>query len=154
MISIDASGTAFRTRWLNEDNDLEIVPVLNKIDLPAAEPDRIKEQIEDVIGLDASDAVLISAKTGLNIEAVLEAIAPWAAMWLGVGLLLVLMHRGGVVLPMMALMSFCITPYQALMPIFAAEIFGGGASMLGFLVGAAGFGGLLAVAYLAARPRL
>ena len=49
-------------------------------------------------------------------------------------------------LPMMALMSFCITPYQALMPIFAAEIFGGGASMLGFLVGAAGFGGLLAVA--------
>ena len=57
-------------------------------------------------------------------------------------------------LPMMAVMSFCITPYQALMPIFAAEIFGGGASMLGFLVGAAGFGGLLAVAYLAARPRI
>ena len=52
----------------------EIVPVLNKIDLPAAEPDRIKEQIEDVIGLDASDAVEISAKTGLNIEGVLEAI--------------------------------------------------------------------------------
>jgi len=52
----------------------EIVPVLNKIDLPAAEPDRIKEQIEEVIGLDASDAVPISAKTGLNIEAVLEAI--------------------------------------------------------------------------------
>jgi GTP-binding protein LepA len=52
----------------------EIVPVLNKIDLPAAEPDRIKQQIEDVIGLDASDAVAISAKTGLNIEAVLEAI--------------------------------------------------------------------------------
>jgi GTP-binding protein LepA len=52
----------------------EIVPVLNKIDLPAAEPDRVKEQIEDVIGLDASDAVMISAKTGLNIEGVLEAL--------------------------------------------------------------------------------
>jgi GTP-binding protein LepA len=50
------------------------VPVLNKIDLPAAEPDRVKEQIEDVIGLDASDAVLISAKTGLNIDGVLEAL--------------------------------------------------------------------------------
>ena len=53
---------------------LEIVPILNKIDLPAAEPERVKTQIEDVIGLDASDAVEISAKTGLNIEAVLEAI--------------------------------------------------------------------------------
>ncbi len=52
----------------------EIVPVLNKVDLPAAEPDRIKQQIEDVIGLDASEAVPISAKTGLNIEGVLEAI--------------------------------------------------------------------------------
>src|SRR5580700_10131941 len=52
----------------------EIVPVLNKIDLPAAEPDRVKQQIEDVIGIDASDAVAISAKTGLNIEQVLEAI--------------------------------------------------------------------------------
>lgn len=52
----------------------EIVPVLNKIDLPAAEPERIKEQIEDVIGLDASEAVPISAKTGLNIDLVLEAI--------------------------------------------------------------------------------
>src|ERR1700726_1328956 len=52
----------------------EIVPVLNKIDLPAAEPDRIKQQIEDVIGLDASEAVPISAKTGLNIDRVLEAI--------------------------------------------------------------------------------
>src|SRR6516164_4090586 len=52
----------------------EIVPVLNKVDLPAAEPDQVRQQIEDVIGLDASDAVLISAKTGLNIEAVLEAI--------------------------------------------------------------------------------
>jgi GTP-binding protein LepA len=52
----------------------EIVPILNKIDLPAAEPERVKQQIEDVIGLDASDAVEISAKTGLNIEGVLEAI--------------------------------------------------------------------------------
>ncbi len=52
----------------------EIVPVLNKIDLPAAEPDRVKEQIEEVIGLDASDAVPISAKTGLGIDEVLEAI--------------------------------------------------------------------------------
>src|SRR6476620_8808808 len=52
----------------------EIVPVLNKIDLPAAEPDRVKEQIEDVIGLSAADAVLISAKTGLNIDQVLEAL--------------------------------------------------------------------------------
>jgi GTP-binding protein LepA len=52
----------------------EIVPILNKIDLPAAEPERVKQQIEDVIGLDASDAVEISAKTGLNIEGVLEAV--------------------------------------------------------------------------------
>ena len=56
------------------DAGLEIVPVLNKIDLPAAEPDRVKQQIEDVIGLDASEAVPISAKTGLNIDQVLEAI--------------------------------------------------------------------------------
>jgi GTP-binding protein LepA len=52
----------------------EVVPVLNKIDLPAAEVDRVKQQIEDVIGLDASDAIPISAKTGLNIVEVLEAI--------------------------------------------------------------------------------
>ncbi len=56
------------------DANLEIVPVLNKIDLPAAEPERIRQQIEDVIGLDASEAIEISAKTGLNIEGVLEAI--------------------------------------------------------------------------------
>ncbi len=56
------------------DNNHEIVPILNKVDLPAAEPERVKTQIEDVIGLDASDAVEISAKTGLNIEGVLEAI--------------------------------------------------------------------------------
>jgi GTP-binding protein LepA len=52
----------------------EIIPVLNKIDLPAAEPARVKEQIEDVVGIDTTDAVEISAKTGLNIEAVLETI--------------------------------------------------------------------------------
>jgi GTP-binding protein LepA len=56
------------------DANHELVPVLNKIDLPAAEPDRIKQQIEDVIGIDASQAVPISAKTGLNIDLVLEAI--------------------------------------------------------------------------------
>ncbi len=56
------------------DNDHEVVPVLNKIDLPAAEPDRVRQQIEDVIGLDAHDALEISAKTGKGIEDVLEAI--------------------------------------------------------------------------------
>jgi len=56
------------------DNDHEIVPVLNKVDLPAAEPERVRQQIEDVIGIDASDAVLASAKTGLGIEDVLEAV--------------------------------------------------------------------------------
>ncbi|HVP84550.1 MAG TPA: translation elongation factor 4 [Rhizomicrobium sp.] len=56
------------------DANLEIVPVLNKVDLPAAEPERVRQQIEDVIGIDASEAIPISAKTGLNIEGVLEAI--------------------------------------------------------------------------------
>jgi GTP-binding protein LepA len=56
------------------DNNHEIVPVLNKIDLGAAEPDRVKQQIEDVIGLDASDALLISAKSGIGIEETLEAV--------------------------------------------------------------------------------
>src|SRR6201991_3446174 len=56
------------------ENNHEIVPVLNKIDLPAAEPERVKSQIEDVIGIDASDAVECSAKTGLGIDDVLEAI--------------------------------------------------------------------------------
>jgi GTP-binding protein LepA len=56
------------------DNNHEIVPVLNKVDLPAAEPDKAKQQIEDVIGLDASNSILISAKTGLNVDEVLEAI--------------------------------------------------------------------------------
>ncbi|MBY6158475.1 translation elongation factor 4 [Pseudooceanicola nitratireducens] len=56
------------------DADHDIVPVLNKIDLPASEPERVKEQIEDVIGIDASDALLVSAKSGLGIEDTLEAI--------------------------------------------------------------------------------
>ncbi|MGE3871035.1 MAG: translation elongation factor 4, partial [Pseudorhodoplanes sp.] len=56
------------------DNNHEIVPVLNKIDLPAAEPEKVKQQIEDVIGIDASDAIPISAKTGMGIPEVLEAI--------------------------------------------------------------------------------
>jgi GTP-binding protein LepA len=56
------------------DNNHEVVPVLNKIDLPAAEPEQVKQQIEDVIGLDASNAILISAKTGLNVPEVLEGI--------------------------------------------------------------------------------
>ncbi|MAY87504.1 MAG: elongation factor 4 [Pseudooceanicola sp.] len=56
------------------DADHEIVPVLNKIDLPASEPDRIKEQIEDVIGIDASNALLVSAKSGIGIKETLEAI--------------------------------------------------------------------------------
>ena len=60
--------------YLALEHDLEIMPVINKIDLPSADPDRVKEEIEDIIGLDASDAPLISAKTGLNVEDVLEQI--------------------------------------------------------------------------------
>jgi GTP-binding protein LepA len=60
--------------YLALDNNLEIVPVLNKIDLPSARPDEIKDEIEDIIGIDASEAVLCSAKTGLGVEDVLEAI--------------------------------------------------------------------------------
>src|SRR6187551_2357809 len=56
------------------DNNHEVVPVLNKIDLPAAEPEKVRQQIEDVIGLDASNALMISAKSGLGIDTVLEAI--------------------------------------------------------------------------------
>jgi GTP-binding protein LepA len=58
--------------YLALDNNLEIVPVINKIDLPSAEPERVKQEVEDVIGLDASDAVLASAKNGIGIKEILE----------------------------------------------------------------------------------
>jgi len=78
LLVVDASqGVEAQTlanTYLAIENNLELVPVLNKIDLPSAEPDRIKEQIENIIGLDASQAVLTSAKTGLGVEEVLEAI--------------------------------------------------------------------------------
>lgn len=60
--------------YLALDNDLEIAPIINKIDLPSARPDEVKEEIEDVIGIEAEDAPMISAKTGLNVEDVLETI--------------------------------------------------------------------------------
>ena len=60
--------------YLALDNDLEIVPVINKIDLPSADPERVRQEIEDVIGLDASEAVLASAKAGIGIEDILEQI--------------------------------------------------------------------------------
>ena len=78
--------------YLALDHDLEVVPVINKVDLPSAEPQRVIDEIEDVIGLEAQDAPQISAKTGLNVEQVLEAIvekipapggdpeAPWKAL--------------------------------------------------------------------------
>jgi len=78
LLVVDASqGVEAQTLanvYLAIDAGLEIVPVLNKIDLPAAEPARIRSQIEDVIGIDASEAVEVSAKTGLNIDQVLEAV--------------------------------------------------------------------------------
>ena len=78
ILLVDASqGVEAQTLanvYLAIEHDHEIVPVLNKIDLPAAEPERIKEQIEEVVGLDASDALEISAKTGAGVEEVLEAI--------------------------------------------------------------------------------
>src|SRR5438309_326725 len=78
LLIVDASqGVEAQTlanTYLAIENDLELIPVLNKIDLPSAEPERIREQIENIIGLDASQAVLTSAKTGLGIEDVLEAI--------------------------------------------------------------------------------
>jgi GTP-binding protein LepA len=78
LLVVDASqGVEAQTlanTYLALEANNELVPVINKIDLPAAEPERIKKQVEDVIGLDCSDACMISAKTGLNIESVLEAV--------------------------------------------------------------------------------
>ncbi len=78
LLIVDASqGVEAQTlanTYLALGQNLEIVPVINKIDLPSAEPDRVKEQIESVIGLDASDAVMASAKNGIGIEEILEAI--------------------------------------------------------------------------------
>ena len=78
LLVVDASqGVEAQTlanTYLAIENDLELIPVLNKIDLPSAEPDRIKDQIENIIGLDASEAVLTSAKSGLGVNDVLEAI--------------------------------------------------------------------------------
>jgi GTP-binding protein LepA len=78
LLVVDASqGVEAQTlanTYLALNNNLEIIPVINKIDLPSAEPERIREQIEQVIGLDASDAVLASAKNGVGIEEVLEAV--------------------------------------------------------------------------------
>ncbi|MEM9120007.1 MAG: translation elongation factor 4 [Cyanobacteria bacterium P01_F01_bin.56] len=78
LLVVDASqGVEAQTLanvYLALEHDLEIIPVLNKIDLPGAEPDRIKQEIEDVIGLDCSDAILASAKAGIGIDEILEAI--------------------------------------------------------------------------------
>jgi GTP-binding protein LepA len=78
LLVVDASqGVEAQTlanTYLALSHNLEIIPVINKIDLPSAEPDRIKEQIEQVIGLDASDAVLASAKQGIGIDDILEAV--------------------------------------------------------------------------------
>ena len=60
--------------YLALENDLEIIPVINKIDLPSADPERVRQEIEDVIGLDASEAILCSAKEGIGIKEILEAI--------------------------------------------------------------------------------
>lgn len=60
--------------YLALENELEIIPIINKIDLPAADPERVKQEVEDVVGLDASDAVLASAKAGIGIEEILEQI--------------------------------------------------------------------------------
>jgi GTP-binding protein LepA len=78
LLVVDASqGVEAQTLanvYLALENDLEIIPVINKIDLPSAEPDRVKNEIEEVIGLDASEAVLASAKAGIGIEEILEQI--------------------------------------------------------------------------------
>jgi len=78
LLIVDASqGVEAQTlanTYLAVENDLELIPVLNKIDLPSAEPDRIKNQIESIIGLDTENAILASAKTGVGIEEILETI--------------------------------------------------------------------------------
>ncbi|MGL4616829.1 MAG: translation elongation factor 4 [Mycoplasmoidaceae bacterium] len=78
ILVIDASqGVEAQTLsnvYLALENNLEIIPVVNKIDLPTSDPDRVKKQVEEIIGIDCSDAPLVSAKTGLNINDVLEAI--------------------------------------------------------------------------------
>ena len=78
ILVVDASqgieAQTLANTYLAVDHGLEIVPVINKIDLPSAEPERVRQEIEDIIGIDASDAPLISAKMGTNIEAVLEAV--------------------------------------------------------------------------------
>jgi len=78
LLVVDASqGVEAQTlanTYLAINHDLEIIPVINKIDLPSAEPERIREQIEQVVGLDASDAILASAKNGIGIKEVLEAV--------------------------------------------------------------------------------
>ncbi|MGH9640321.1 MAG: GTP-binding protein, partial [Bryobacteraceae bacterium] len=78
LLVVDASqGVEAQTlanTYLALNHDLEIIPVINKIDLPSAEPERIREQIEQVIGLDASDAILASAKNGIGIKEILEAV--------------------------------------------------------------------------------
>lgn len=78
LLVVDASqGVEAQTLanvYLAIENDLEIIPVLNKIDLPAADPDRVKEEIEQTVGLDCSEAVRASAKSGIGIDDILEQI--------------------------------------------------------------------------------
>ena len=78
MLVVDAAqGIEAQTLanvYLALEHNLEIIPVINKVDLPSAEPERVKQEIEDVIGLDASGAVLASAKSGLGIKEILERI--------------------------------------------------------------------------------
>ncbi|MER2149963.1 MAG: GTP-binding protein, partial [Ruminococcus sp.] len=78
LLVIDASqgieAQTLANTYLAIDNNLEIIPVINKIDLPSADPDKVRKEIEDVIGIDASEAVLCSAKTGEGVDDILEAI--------------------------------------------------------------------------------
>ena len=78
LLVVDASqgieAQTLANTYLAAEHGLEIVPVINKIDLPSADPDRVRQEIEDVIGIDASGAPQVSAKAGINIEAVLESV--------------------------------------------------------------------------------